>query len=123
MATLLVVALFLELNTFKSAYSATTLYDDIQYQLPSVMPYINNEWDVDTQSDEEPESQTAETAAITATSCQSSIYDNFDSPYFLGQGQTSPNGEWKNVYSGYGSTGVKNVDWRSVFYLNPKACH
>ena len=35
--------------------------------------------------------------------------------------RTSPNGEWKNVYSGYGSTGVKQVNWRTVFLLGPKA--
>ena len=61
------------------------------------------------------------TTTTTPNSCRTSVYDNFDRTYLLGEGQISPNGEWKNVYSGYGSTGVKNVDWRSVFYLSPMA--
>jgi hypothetical protein len=59
--------------------------------------------------------------ASTNDSCGVHLYDNFDSPYFLGEGQTSPNGEWQNVYSGYGSTGVKEVEGQSVFYLKPNA--
>ena len=59
--------------------------------------------------------------ATTQDSCDVHLYDNFDSPYFLGEGQTSPNGEWENVYSGYGSTGVEVVDGKSVFYLKPNA--
>lgn len=127
MTTFLGLVLILELNTYNTAYStiSSPSYDTFQNQfdnlLPSVVPELNPKWDLDTQSDEDTDSQTAQTAAITATSCQSSIYDNFDSTYFLGEGRTSPNGEWKNVYSGHGSTGVKYVDWRSVFYLNPKA--
>ena len=59
--------------------------------------------------------------ATTEDSCDVHLYDNFDIPYFLGEGQTSPNGEWKNVYSGYGSTGVAEVGGKSVFYLKPNA--
>ncbi len=59
--------------------------------------------------------------ATTEDSCDVHLYDNFDIPYFLGEGQTSPNGEWENVYSGYGSTGVAEVGGKSVFYLKPNA--
>ncbi|HKR72576.1 MAG TPA: family 16 glycoside hydrolase [Candidatus Nitrosocosmicus sp.] len=127
MATSLILALMLELNTYNTAYSSisSSTYDNIQNKfdnlLSSTLPDLNPEWRVDPQNEEGTESQPAQTAAIAATSCQSSIRDNFDRTYLLGEGRTSPNGEWKNVYSGYGSTGVKNVDSRSVFYLNPKA--
>ena len=60
-------------------------------------------------------------AATTDDSCNVHLYDNFDRTYYLGEGQTSSNGEWENVYSGYGSTGVEEVDGKTVFYLKPNA--
>lgn len=56
-----------------------------------------------------------------ATCSTSGLTDNFDSRYYLGEGKTSPNGKWENVYSGYGSTGVQKSGSKSVFYLSPKA--
>jgi hypothetical protein len=48
------------------------------------------------------------------------INDNFDFTYNLKDRQTSPNGIWKNVYSGLGSTGVEDVNGSHVFFLKPK---
>jgi len=48
------------------------------------------------------------------------LRDNFSSTYNIDNGQTSPNGKWNNVYSGYGSTGVEIVNESSVFFLKPK---
>ncbi len=116
----------LGIDTYNNAYSSisSSVYDNIQKKFDNILPFdlpqLNREDDTDTQNDDDDsDSQTAQTAATTPSSCRASVYDNFDSTYFLGEGKTSPNGEWKNVYSGYGSTGVKNVDWRSVFYLSP----
>jgi hypothetical protein len=53
--------------------------------------------------------------------CLSNLDDNFSSPYYLGEGKTSPDGKWKNVYSGFGSTGVENDDKNYVFFLKPMA--
>ena len=48
----------------------------------------------------------------------SSLYDDFAGATFtLGDGQLSPNGKWKNVYTGHGSVGTKN----GVFYEVPQA--
>ena len=69
------------------------------------------------------DSQSSQMAATSDTSCKAYLYDNFVFPqYLLQEGQTSPNGLWKNVYSGYGSTGVKyNTDGRTAFWLYPQA--
>ncbi|WP_222424722.1 3-keto-disaccharide hydrolase [Candidatus Nitrosocosmicus arcticus] len=70
----------------------------------------------------ETDSQSAQLAATTDTSCTASLIDKFHYPqYLLREGQTSPNGEWKNVYSGYGSTGVQDVSQRVNFWLYPQA--
>ena len=51
---------------------------------------------------------------------KNNVSDSFgSSTYRLGEGQKSPNGKWQNVYSGYGSTGVKEVSGTNVFYLSP----
>ena len=133
MAVILLLVPILGIHTYNTAYSSisSSIYDNNQKQfdnpllLPLPLPYEVNQLDkeekTDSQSNDDSESQSAQLAATAVTSCQADVYDNFDSTYYLGQGKTSPNGEWKNVYSGYGSTGVKNVDWRSVFYLSPKA--
>jgi hypothetical protein len=119
LAVFLVLVPILGMDKYNTAYSSISpsIYDKIQkgfdYALPTVLPQTNP---VDNS-----EPQIAQEAAITDTSCKASVYDNFDNTYLLGEGKTSPNGEWKNVYSGHGSTGVKNVDWRSVFYLSPMA--
>lgn len=48
----------------------------------------------------------------------SSLYDDFAGGTFtLSDGQLSPNGKWKNVYTGYGSVGAKD----GVFYEVPQA--
>lgn len=47
------------------------------------------------------------------------LNDNFDFKYNLKDGQTSPNGKWKNIYSGFGSTGVEEVNGSNVFFLKP----
>jgi hypothetical protein len=134
LAVILFLVPILGIHTYNTAYSSisSSIYDNNQKQfdnpllLPLPLPYEVNQLDkeekTDTQSNADSESQSAPLAATTAvSSCQADLYDNFDSTYFLGQGKTSPNGEWLNHYSGHGSTGVKNVDWRSVFYLSPKA--
>src|SRR5690349_13312546 len=38
-------------------------------------------------------------ASASSTCSGTSLSDKFDSRYYLGEGQTSPNGKWKNVYS------------------------
>lgn len=125
LAAFLMLIPILGIDTHNNAYSSisSSVYDNIQKKFDNILPFdlpqLNREDDTDTQSNDDSESQTAQTAATTPSSCRASVYDNFDRTYFLGEGKTSPNGEWKNVYSGYGSTGVKNVDWRSVFYLSP----
>lgn len=82
---------------------------------PFEVPQIDDE--------EETDSQSAEMAATADTSCRgSTFYNNFNGHYLLRNGQTSPHGKWKNVYSGYGSTGVKyNYDGRNAFWLYPQA--
>ncbi len=56
-------------------------------------------------------------------SCSSTgMSDHFTSRYSLGEGQTSPNGKWKNEYTGYGSTGVGAAGpVNNAFWLIPKA--
>jgi hypothetical protein len=126
LAVILMLVPIFGIHTYNTVYSSisSSIYDNIQKKFDNLLPFqvppLDNEKEIDTQSKDDSESQSAQMAATTSTSCKASLYDNFDSPYFLGEGQTSPNGEWKNVYSGYGSTGVKNVDWRSAFYLSPK---
>ena len=54
-------------------------------------------------------------------SCSSnSLRDNFSSTYNLDNGETSPNGKWKNKYTGEGSTGVEIANESHVFFLKPK---
>jgi hypothetical protein len=57
--------------------------------------------------------------AITPCS-ESNLVDNFNSTYYLGKGQTSPNGKWENVYPGSGSTGVEIANGNHSFFLKPK---
>ncbi len=58
-----------------------------------------------------------DTTVVNSISCDSNnLVDNFVSPYYLTDGQISPNGKWQNGYSGYGSTGVEN----SLFFLKPQ---
>ena len=54
-------------------------------------------------------------------SCSSTgMSDHFTYRYSLGEGQTSPNGKWKNEYSGYGSTGVGSAGpVNNAFWLIP----
>jgi hypothetical protein len=139
----------LEMQNFNAAYSSisSSIYDNVQKKLDNLLPFdvpqldnednidnnidnllpfdvpqLDNEDNSEIQNKDDSESQFAGMAATTSpTSCKASVYDNFDKYYLLGEGQTSPNGEWKNVYSGYGSTGVKGTDGRIVFYLSPKA--
>lgn len=126
LAAILVLAPILGTNTYNAVHASisSSVYDNIQKQFDNLMPFevpqIDKKVKDITQDTDDTESQSAQTAATTDTSCQASVYDNFDSTYLLGEGKISPNGEWKNIYSGYGSTGVKKVDWRTVFYLSPK---
>lgn len=130
MATILVLVLIIQLDTYQSAYSATSpsRYDDIWYQiesqLPSVVPSLNSDWfaDTDNLNDDESESQPAQLAATTSgTSCKATLSDKFDYPlYSLRDGQTSPNGKWLDVYNGYGSSGVESSFPRVNFWLSPK---
>ena len=88
-------------------YKVSPLGEKIPLELPPLdrdfpfdVPQIGKEGKTDSQS--------AQMAATADTSCTASLIDKFHYPqYLLREGQTSPNGEWKNVYSGYGSTGVK----------------
>ncbi|MDQ6723923.1 MAG: DUF1080 domain-containing protein [Thermoproteota archaeon] len=58
----------------------------------------------------------------TRTACNGpDLNDTFDFTYNLKGGQTSPNGKWKTVYTGTGSTGVKDVNGSLVFYLKPNS--
>ena len=105
LAAISMLVSILEIHTYNTAYSSTSssFYDETQKQfdnplslplpLPYEVPQLNKEGNTDSQSNDGSESQSAQLAA-TATSCQASLYDNFDSTYFLGQGRTSPNGEW-----------------------------
>jgi hypothetical protein len=56
------------------------------------------------------------------------LYDNFEgSAYTLSDGQISPNGKWKAVYTGFGSMGVANATnptpgiTNNFFFEQPKA--
>ncbi len=137
------------MQNFNAAYSSisSSIYDNVQKKLDNLLPFdvpqldnednidnnidnllpfdvpqLDNEDNSEIQNKDESEPRSAEMAATTASpSCTNTLYDNFDYRYTLDEGQTSPNGEWKNVYSGYGSTGVKAVDGRIVFYLSPMA--
>jgi hypothetical protein len=42
--------------------------------------------------------------------------DNFDTPYVISDGQTSPDGKWKCVYNGYGKTESIN----GTFHMYPQ---
>jgi hypothetical protein len=57
-----------------------------------------------------------------SASCSSdNLMDNFgNTTYKLEDGQTSPNGKWQNMYSGFGSTGVEFIDGNFSFFLKPK---
>ena len=87
----------------------------LERDFPFEVPQLGKEGKTDSQS--------AEMAATADPSCRTSLfYDNFVGQYLLKEGQTSPNGKWKNVYSGYGSTGVKyHYDGRNAFWLYPQA--
>jgi hypothetical protein len=128
LAAFLIVVPILGIQNFDKAYSSisSSIYDNIQNKFDNLFPYdvpeLNKDENTESLSMDDSESQSVEMAAITSpTSCRNSVYDMFDRTYVLREGQTSPNGEWKNVYSGYGSTGVKAVDGRIVFYLSPMA--
>lgn len=120
----------LEIHTYNTAFSSissSSIYDNIKKNfdnlLPFKVPLIVNEENTNIQSTDDTESQSAQTAATTDTPCRgSTFYDNFNGQYLLRDGQTSPNGKWKNVYSGYGSTEVKHTyDGRNAFWLYPQA--
>jgi hypothetical protein len=98
--------------------SAQKKFDNL---LPFDVPQLEKEGKTDTKSKDDSESQSAQMNSHITSSCPNGIYDNFNSPYLLGEGKTSPNGEWKNVYSGHGSTGAKIDDSKTVFYLSPKS--
>jgi hypothetical protein len=130
LAAFLMLIPLLEIHTPDIAFSSissSSMYDNIMKNfdnlLPFKVPQIDKEQKTDTQREDEAESQSAQLAATTDPSCRESLfYDNFNSLYSLHDGQTSPNGKWKNVYSGYGSTGVKLTnDGKSAFWLSPKA--
>lgn len=61
-----------------------------------------------------------------STTVQNGFYDNFQAnTYLLTEGQTSPNGKWKSIYSGYGWMGTVNDDSTSgsannYFFEQPK---
>jgi hypothetical protein len=59
-------------------------------------------------------------APLASTACTGgNLDDTFNTVYTLNEGQTSPNGKWKNVYNGFGSSGVEVADGSHVFFLKP----
>jgi len=69
---------------------------------------------------DKPYNETTSSVKNRSTSgCVNNLDDNFSSPYYLDEGQTSPYGKWENVYSGYGATGVESADKNLVFFLKP----
>ena len=59
--------------------------------------------------------------AASTTCTNNNMDDTFNTVYLLKEGQTSPNGKWKNVYNGFGSSGVEIADGSHVFFLKPRA--
>lgn len=50
------------------------------------------------------------------------LYDDFSGPtYTLADGQVSANNKWKNVYNGYGASGVRADGANNVFFEHPLA--
>jgi hypothetical protein len=92
-----------------------------QYNLPFILPFEANPPYAITSSDSPVNDYKGQANSASETTCSSSgLTDRFDSRYYLGEGKTSPNGKWENVYSGYGSTGVQKSGSKNVFYLSPK---
>ena len=58
----------------------------------------------------------------TATYATSTVADNFESGlYILRDGQISPNGKWKDIYTGYGTAGVRqDLNNNEYMYLAQK---
>lgn len=63
------------------------------------------------------------TPVSTSSSCgSSSLSDSFPTRYTLGEGKTSPDGKWVNIFNGYGSSGVERLKGlNNAFYLEPKS--
>jgi hypothetical protein len=63
------------------------------------------------------------TMAATATYATSTVADYFESGlYTLKGGQISPNGKWKDIYTGYGTVGVRQgLNNNEYMYLATKA--
>jgi hypothetical protein len=59
-------------------------------------------------------------SAAASTCSNTNLDDTFNEVYTLKDGQISPNGKWKNVYNGFGSSGVEIADGSHVFFLKPK---
>ncbi len=90
---------------------------------PFILPFKAEPFFVPSAGDRNDESKDepiANTNAITSCS-NTDLTDGFASKYYLGEGKTSPNGKWKNVYSGYGATYVEAGGNKYSFYLKPKA--
>jgi hypothetical protein len=63
--------------------------------------------------------------STTTTPPPTNLYDDFEGSgtYTLADGQTSPNGKWRDIYNGYGAAGVKDDGTGSgnkVFFMYPK---
>ncbi len=102
-----------------SNYSSSYAQSEVPFILPfkAEPVFLSGVGDQNDGSENEP---IANANAI--TSCSNTwLYDGFASKYYLGEGKTSPNGKWKNVYSGYGATYVESGGAKYAFFLKPKA--
>lgn len=92
-----------------------------QLDQPFLLPFGANQPSTTNSGDSPTDGLKRQSSTASKTTCSTSgLTDGFDARYYLGEGQTSPNGKWKNVYSGYGSTGVQKSGIKNVFYLSPK---
>ncbi len=95
-----------------------------QFNSPIILPFGSSQPFITNAGNnpaDNPRNPSMSASASSSTCSNTNLSDRFDSRYYLGEGKTSPNGKWKNVYSGYGSTGVEKSGLKSVFYLYPKA--
>jgi len=116
-SSLLIPTLLIILCSFYS-----TIY--AQLDTPFILPFKAEPVFATSRDDSENDSDDEPIDNVNAvTSCNNTdLTDGFDSEYYLDEGKISPNGQWKNEYLGYGSTGVESADPRNnAFYLKPKA--
>jgi hypothetical protein len=95
-----------------------------QLDTPFILPFKAEQFFVTSPNDQNYGSENEPIADANAlpTCSSTGMSDHFTSRYSLDEGKTSPNGKWKNEYSGYGSTGVGPAGpTNNAFWLIPKA--